>query len=64
MASMLVKVGITWEVPEAPSVNAFKNRLGRYWRDQDLLYDKAKLNTDRKTAGGRIEVDLDIIILK
>ena len=50
------------EVAEAPSVNTFKNRLDRYWRDQDLLYDyKAKLNTDRKTTGGRIEVDLDIV---
>ena len=45
----------------SPRVNRFKNRLDRYWRDQDLLYDyKAKLNTDRKTAGGRMEVDLDI----
>ena len=50
------------EVAEAPGVNTFKNRLDRYWRDQDLLYDyKAKLNTDRKTTGGRIEVDLDIV---
>ena len=50
------------EVAEAPSVNAFKNRLDRHWRNQDLLYDyKSKLNIDRKAAGGRIKVDLDTV---
>ena len=45
-----VRVAKTWNslpdaVVEAPSLNAFKNRLDTRWRDQDVLYDyKANLN--------------------
>ena len=32
------------DVVNAPSVNAFKNRIDRFWNNQDVVYDyKAKL---------------------
>ena len=51
------------EVAEAPSINSFKNRLDKYWSTQELVYNyKAKLNIDRKSAGGQINYeDLDIV---
>ena len=30
------------EIVTAPSKNTFKNRLDKYWKDQDLLYDNYK----------------------
>ncbi|KAK2160528.1 hypothetical protein LSH36_131g02023 [Paralvinella palmiformis] len=39
------------EVAEAPSINSFKNRLDKYWSDQDIVFNyKAKLNINRKSA--------------
>ena len=33
------------KIVDAPSMNAFKNRLDNYWRNQDILYDyRATLN--------------------
>ena len=47
--SFSIRVIKTWnnlprEVAEAPSINSFKNRLDKYWGDQDLVYNfKASL---------------------
>ena len=33
------------EVVEAPSVNSFKNRLDKHWKNQEVIFDyKADLN--------------------
>ena len=53
------------EVAEAPSINSFKNRLDKYWSNQDIVYNyKAKLNIDRKSADGRIYEELDTVAAK
>ena len=51
------------EVAETPNINSFKNRLDNYWSTQELVYNfKAKLNIDRKIAGGRNNYeDLDTV---
>jgi len=42
-------------IAKAPSINSFKNRLDKYWSDQDIIFNyKAKLNINRKSANGRI----------
>jgi hypothetical protein len=45
--SFAIRVAKTWNnLPEsivtAPTVNTFKNRLDKHWREQDLLYDDYK----------------------
>ena len=46
------------KVVTAPSVNLFKNRLDRHWKEQDLVYDfEAQLNliTPHSDATGRAD---------
>jgi hypothetical protein len=53
------------EVAEAPSINSFKNRLDKFWSDQDIVFNyKAKLNINRKSADGRIYEDLETVAAK
>ena len=46
-----IRIVATWNnlldnIAKAPSVNAFKNWLDKYWENQDILYDyKASLRT-------------------
>ena len=48
-------------VVNAPSLNAFKNRLDKYWKNQDILYDyKATLNLMGNTTPTTREQDVDI----
>jgi hypothetical protein len=50
------------EVVEAPSINAFKNRLDRHWSNQELVYNyRAGFNISRH-AGGRTYPELDIVV--
>ena len=47
--SFLIRTAKIWnqlpnEIVNAKSVNTFKNRLDRYWRNQELLYDNFKAN--------------------
>ena len=33
------------EIANAPSINSFKNRLDKLWKDEDILYDyRAKIS--------------------
>ena len=39
-----IRIVTTWNnlpdnIARAPSVNAFKNQLDKYWEDQEILYD-------------------------
>ena len=53
------------EVAEAPSINSFKNRLDKYWSNQDIVFNyKAKLNINRKSADGRIYEELETVAAK
>jgi len=45
------------KIVDAESVNTFKTRLGKYWRDQPLLYDfKAEL----AGTGDRSKCDIEV----
>ena len=41
--------GIVYHVVEPDSLNAFKNRLDKYWTNQDVVYD---YKSDLKGTGG------------
>ena len=64
--SFSVRVINTWnslprEVAESPSINAFKNRLDKYWFNQELVYNyRAGINTDRH-ATGKLHLELDTV---
>ena len=46
----------------ASSINSF---LDKYWRDQDIVFNyKTKLNTNRKSADGRIYEDPETVVAK
>ena len=52
--SFTIRVIDTWnslpqQVVEAPSVNSFKNRLDKYWKDQESIYNY-KVPINRKTT--------------
>ena len=60
-----IRVITTWnslpkDIVEAPTLNSFKNRLDKYWRSQDLLYDyKAELHVkSRRTRDSTTELDI------
>ena len=41
----------------APSINTFKNRLDKYWKNQDILYDyKATLDTSTIRKGSELSI--------
>ena len=43
------------EVAKAPSINTFKNRLDKYWKDQEILYNyKAVLDTTVTRIGSEL----------
>ena len=46
-------------VTSANTTNTFKNRLGKFWQDQEIIYDfRAQLEGTRS----RNEVELDILL--
>jgi hypothetical protein len=49
-------------IVEAPSLNAFKNRLDKYWKHQEVVTNyKAELDTRNNTKHGRtIDVDIEV----
>ena len=49
----------------ASSINSFKNRLDKYWSDQDIVFNyKVKLNINKKSADGRIYEYLETVAAK
>ena len=59
--SFALRIVKTWNclpdsVITAPTINTFKNRLDKYWANQDILYDDHKTTTG---TGNEIEVETD-----
>ena len=45
----------------APSVSAFKNRLDKFWENQEIKFNyKAPLSTGRKTRISQVELDIEV----
>ena len=56
-------------ITHAPSINTFKNKLDKHWKDWDILYDyKATLETSVTRKGSEISIgtnpELNILTLE
>ena len=46
------------DVVNAPSVNSFKNRIDRFWSNQDIMYDyKANLQYISRPGANNVQED-------
>ena len=62
--SFAIRISKTWNnLPEtvvtAPSVNAFKNRLDKHWKNQELLYDDFKATITGSGVDIQVESDVE-----
>ena len=57
--SFVLRVVGTWNglpssIVTAPSINSFKNRLDRYWSNQDIMYDDFKAKITESDRLGKV----------